>query len=163
MSASFASLKHCLPNGMPMIVMQNRTPISADSTAMGMPLKINQKILQMMETTPPPYSTSLPNGKNASFANLKHCLPIGMPTMVIHHSTPESTQPRPIHSPPNKNQRTLPRQPIPAAPLSKTAHVKIRQALVSFYEKSRAASMPKWDLGESLHSGNRRETDCSKI
>ena len=53
-SASFASLKHCLPNGMPMIVMQNSTPITADSNAMGTPLKISQKMLQMTETAPPP-------------------------------------------------------------------------------------------------------------
>lgn len=161
--ASFASLKHCLPKGIPMIVTHSTAPSTAASTAMGIPLKINQKILQTTETALPPNSTSLPNGKNASFANLKHCFPMGIPTIVMHQSTPAATQLRPVHSPPNRNQRIFPRQPIPAASLSQYAHAKMRQALVSFYGKSCDASMVKRAWGESLHGGNRRETNYSNL
>lgn len=57
---------------------------------MGMPKKIIQIILANRDGTPPPYSISFPNGANANDANLKHCLPYGIPTIVIHHNTPDN-------------------------------------------------------------------------
>ena len=49
-------------------------------------------------------------------ANLKHCLPIGKPIIVIHHITPEKNQQIPCHNPPHKNQIIFPRQPIIKSP-----------------------------------------------
>lgn len=34
------------------------------------------------------YSIVAPNGIRASPANLKHCSPTGIPTIVMHHKTP---------------------------------------------------------------------------
>lgn len=84
--------------------------------ASGIPLIISHTILARMDIVPPPYSTSFPNGKKAREANLKHCLPIGKPIIVIHHITPEKNQQIPCHNPPHKNQIIFPRQPIIKSP-----------------------------------------------
>ena len=44
MSASFAILKHCIPNGMPIIVIQSKRPFNMADTANGIPLIISHKI-----------------------------------------------------------------------------------------------------------------------
>ena len=54
--------------------------------------------------------------EKAREANLKHCLPIGKPIIVIHHITPEKNQQIPCHNPPHKNQIIFPRQPIIKSP-----------------------------------------------
>lgn len=111
-NASLAILKHCNPKGMPIIVMQNKPPIRADSIASGRPDIKSQMRFRRKEPKPPPYTTSFPKGKKARLANLKHCMPIGIPTIVIHHRQPASTQLMPITNPPNRNHIRLPRQPI---------------------------------------------------
>lgn len=110
--ANLAILKHCKPNGIPRMVIQKIQPINAEPIASSNPEKINHRILRMREPPPPPYSTSFPNGKNARLANLKHCKPIGIPTIVIHHKIPAMNQPSPINIPANRNQIRLPRHPI---------------------------------------------------
>jgi hypothetical protein len=71
-NASFASLKHCFPNGMPIIVIHRRNPFNTATHASGKPPKISHRIFKIRDTPPPPYTTSLPNGKNESCASLKH-------------------------------------------------------------------------------------------
>lgn len=91
-NANFAILKHWSPNGIPTIVIQKSIPVIAATAAIQIPLTKIQIIFRSKEPTPPPYTTSLPNGKNAREANLKHCIPIGIPTIVIHQSKPASSQ-----------------------------------------------------------------------
>ena len=57
---------------MPMIVTQQRIPITADPAAMGSPVAISQMIFSRREPAPPPYCTSFPKGKKLRDANLKH-------------------------------------------------------------------------------------------
>lgn len=107
-----AILKHCIPNGIPMMVQHNKTPFMAADRAKGIPLMISHKIFARRDNVPPPYSTSFPKGKNARDANLKHCVPMGMPTIVMHHKSPAAIQQIPCHIPPHKNHIKLPKQPI---------------------------------------------------
>jgi len=72
MSASFASLKHCKPNGIPIIVMHNNSPFKAAHIARGIPLISSQNMLAISDGAPPPYCTSFPNGASDKEANLKH-------------------------------------------------------------------------------------------
>ena len=108
--ASFASLKHCLPKGIPMIVTHSTAPSTAASTAMGIPLKINQKILQTTETALPPYSTSLPNGKKCKLRKLEALLPNGdtndrdAPEHTSSH--PAETGPQPAEQKPKNISQT---------------------------------------------------------
>ena len=111
-NASLAILKHCIPIGMPIIVKLHRHPINAASAASSKPLAISQRIFSSIVPAPPPYRTSFPKGKKLSCANLKHCMPTGIPTMVMHQSTPAKTQPSPSQIPPNRNQIKFPRHPI---------------------------------------------------
>ena len=91
-------------------------PNIAFSIAIGIPKKIIQMMLANRDGTPPPYSISFPKGAKARLANLKHCSPTGIPTMVTHHSSPTSVQPSPIQSPPNKNHTRLPKNFIEHSP-----------------------------------------------
>ena len=110
--ANFAILKHCIPNGIPMIVQHNSAPLITAPNARRMPLKMIQNTFAITEKAPPPYWISLPNGKKTSSASLKHCSPMGMPIIVMHHKTPARTQASPCQRPQNKNQRVFPKQPI---------------------------------------------------
>ena len=92
MSASLAILKHCFPEGIPMIVMQKTTPTIAASIASGTPEITIQRRFRIIEPAPPPYRTSFPKGNRQSFANLKHCTPQGIPIMVMHQRIPASAQ-----------------------------------------------------------------------
>ena len=113
-----AYLKHCLPKGMPTMVMHSMQPMSTASTQRGRPLTQSHIILSISEPRPPPNRTSLPKGQNRSLANLKHCTPQGMPIMVMHQSSPASTQPRPSQSPANINHNALPTKRICVTVLS---------------------------------------------
>lgn len=119
--ASFAILKHCFPNGIPIIVQYKRIPFSAADIASGMPLKTSQTILAKVEIAPPPYTISFLNGTKARDANLKHCFPIGKPIIVMHHMIPENDHPIPCQNPPHKNHIIFPRQLIIKSPNYSTA------------------------------------------
>lgn len=95
-----------------MIVQHKITPFTTAPIARGMPLMTIHKILARNDIVPPPYWISFPKGKNAREANLKHCRPIGIPTIVIHHRIPQNTQESPCHNPQHKNQIIFPKQPI---------------------------------------------------
>jgi|BioPla2DNA2_1021312.scaffolds.fasta_scaffold09396_3 hypothetical protein len=109
--ANLAILKCCNPKGIPTTVIQRNIPKTADSMARGIPVTSNHMIFNKKEPTPPPYSTSFPKGKKQSPANLKHCNPTGIPTMVMHQTTPASSQLIPLMKPPQINQIIFPRQP----------------------------------------------------
>ena len=90
------------------MVMQKMIPSMKASMANIRPPKIIQRMFSSVDGAPPPRRTSFLKGKKATDANLKHCLPMGIPTIVMHHSAPTKTQPRPKGSPPNMNQIILP-------------------------------------------------------
>ena len=115
--ASFASLKCWRPKGIPMIVTHSRIPSTQCSIARGRPERISQRIFSRKDPAPPPYCTSLPKGKKLSPANLKHCIPTGIPTMVMHQRHPARHQLRPLKAPPKINHNKFPRQPIFIPPL----------------------------------------------
>lgn len=100
----------------PMIVAQNRSPFTAATIASGIPLTSSQIRLSRNEPTPPPYRTSFPKGKKESPAILKHCIPTGIPMMVMHHSTPAAPQQSPCQNPPQRNQIAFPKQPMQSPP-----------------------------------------------
>ena len=83
--------------------MHKMHPQTTSAIAIGIPVKSSQNIFAIRLIAPPPYVTSLPNGKNASPANLKHCKPIGIPMIVIHQTIPAITHESPAAKPPNIN------------------------------------------------------------
>lgn len=105
---SLAILKNCLPKGIPTIVIHHRHPRIRFPRAISHPKKSIHIRLTRNENTPLPYMTSLPNGQKASDANLKHCMPTGIPMIVTHHKHPAMIQDRPPRIPPNMNQRIFP-------------------------------------------------------
>ena len=60
------------------------------------------------ENVPFPYTTSFPKGQNAKDANLNHCKPTGIPTIVTHHIHPAIIHARPPIIPPQRNQSIFP-------------------------------------------------------
>src|SRR5699024_5025727 len=94
------------------MVTHSVQPSMACSAASGSPETISQMIFTSSETGPPPYRTSFPKGKKLSDANLKHCIPMGIPTMVIHQRQPARHQLRPLSAPPKTNHNRFPRHPI---------------------------------------------------
>lgn len=107
-SANFANLKCCMPNGIPMMVIQNMTPKSKwNNISTNPPSKI-QITLSINLPTPPPYITSLPKGQRANPASLKACRPMGMPMIVIQQITPAISQLTAMHKPPNMSQIRFP-------------------------------------------------------
>ena len=116
-SDSFANFKNCFPKGIPIIVMYKIQPIARWPRAIHNPKKINHIILAIVDTAPPPYITSFPNGQNDRLANLKHCFPYGIPMMVMHHSIPDKIQDKPLSSPPNNSHSMFPKVPILYVPL----------------------------------------------
>ena len=109
---SLAILKNCFPNGIPMIVMHHRQPNAILPRAIAHPKHTIQIRFTKKENVPVPYSISFPKGQNASDANLKHCTPTGIPMIVMHQTQPTMIHARPPNSPPNKNQRILPKRLI---------------------------------------------------
>ena len=105
-------LNCCKPNGIPIIVTHKAVPNARCSSARGRPDTISQMIFKRNEPAPPPYCTSFPKGKKLSAANLKHCIPTGIPTTVIHQRQPARHQLSPLTAPPNTNHNTFPRHPI---------------------------------------------------
>ena len=95
-----------------MIVIPQTIPKAANSIAIGMPESISQNMFATVDTAPPRYTISFPNGQKDSEANLKHWSPIGIPTIVMHQSTPAAHQLSPDSRPPHMNQSIFPRQLI---------------------------------------------------
>ena len=118
------------------MVTQNKQPRITASNAKKMPLNISHKILHSIEPAPPPYTISFPNGKNAKPANLKHCTPIGIPTMVRHHTTPDNAQLIPIAAPPKINHNAFPKHPTALFPSSVLPDIFVQGAVYTTAPKS---------------------------
>lgn len=114
--ANLANLKCCIPKGIPMMVQHKIKPKTTCTTASSKPPKSHQSTFISKEPTPPPYSISLPKGNRLSTANLKHCIPKGMPIIVMHQKIPTKHQHNPANNPPNKNQIILPNKFITTQP-----------------------------------------------
>ena len=87
-----ASLKCCLPNGIPMMVMQKINPAITCSSASHIPPNKNQRTFMPVLRQPVEFCllrTSLPNGHRASDAHLNSWIPNGIPIMVIHQISPQ--------------------------------------------------------------------------
>ena len=67
-----AILKNCLPNGIPMMVMQRIAPMISATRADSQPIRSIQRMLPKVDVNPTLYSTSLPKGQAPSDASLKH-------------------------------------------------------------------------------------------
>ena len=106
-SDSLASLKHCLPKGMPMMVMHHKRLANRKLRDRHRPPKMIQMTFAM-GCLPKLVFTFVPKGQAETRASLKHCLPKGMPMMVMHHRMPHKNQamaePRPV----KMSQRRLP-------------------------------------------------------
>lgn len=106
---SRAILKYCMPKGMPTIVMQSTVPMSALVSASSIPVNRNHATFSRNEVAFESNFISLPKGENERVLNLKHCRPMGMPTIVMHQSSPAKSQPSVLMNPPSTNQRILKR------------------------------------------------------
>ena len=118
MKESLAILKNYFPNGIPTIVMHHMKPSIRFPSAISQPKNRIQIKFTRNENIPFPYTISFPKGQNASDANLKHCSPTGIPTIVIHHMHPAKIHASPPSNPPNINQRIFPKVFITASLLS---------------------------------------------
>lgn len=86
-SDSLANLKHCFPNGIPIIMIHHNIPAMTKPMHKSIPPKIIQMTLStgcLLKSK----STLFPKGQMIRPASLKHCLPKGIPIMVIHHIKP---------------------------------------------------------------------------
>jgi hypothetical protein len=110
-SASEASLKCCLPNGIPIMVRQNNSPNKRCDNAVHNPPVSIHKILNKIYRQPLLLlcvTTSRPKGQITNPAILKHCNPKGMPIMVMHSAKPPVKYPRAEINPPKKNHIRFP-------------------------------------------------------
>ena len=112
-----------------MIVQHKITPTIAFPTAIGIPDTISQIIFASRLTAPPPYMTSFPNGQKDSPANLKHCRPIGIPMIVMHHKQPAAIHASPLRNPPQINHNIFPRNLIICFLLSQFVWAVIRKSI----------------------------------
>ena len=110
MNDSFASLKHCLPKGIPMTVMQKRIAEIIYPKASQSPRRITQMMFPIALPVPLPGSISFPKGKSESLAILKHCKPNGMPITVTQHNTPEISHPMQLQRPTRMNHKMFPKR-----------------------------------------------------
>ena len=113
-------------------------PHKRECSAIGIPKKMAQIIFSKKLPSPPPYVTSFPNGKSARPANLKHCMPTGIPTMVMHQMHPAIKYPSALTRPPQSIHIIFPRQPIKFSFLSYT---NLRREYTFFVRKSRLSAV----------------------
>lgn len=120
------------------MVIHMMHPHNRECSAIGIPKKMAQMIFSKKLPSPPPYVTSFPNGKSASPANLKHCMPTGIPTMVMHQIHPAIKYPSALTRPPQSIHIIFPRQPIKFSFLSYT---NLRREYTFFVRKSRLSAV----------------------
>ena len=94
-------------------------PDITDVIAKFIPPNNIHKIFKILEPEDELKTTSFPNGQIIKPANLKHCLPIGIPIIVIHQNTPTRNQLTPNISPAKINHNILPNVLIITHPLIK--------------------------------------------
>jgi len=109
--ARFISLKCCLPKGIPTMVRHNSTPKKRWVSTIQKPPEISQMIFIKVERQPVLLEVSViltPKGAKPTNANLKHCKPHGIPTMVRHKMSPPNIYSKKINIPPKMIQIKLP-------------------------------------------------------
>lgn len=110
--ASLISLKCCIPNGIPTIVIQNTTPQARCVNAIGMPPTNHQITFIIPARQPdgkPESSICVPNGQRATIASFKVWSPKGMPMIVIIITRLDTAYSMAIIMPPNTIQIILSR------------------------------------------------------
>ena len=106
--ANLACLKCCIPNGIPTMVKQKMIPKDTSSMTITNPPSTSHTIFMKSDEPLLLNSISLPKGAAAIVANLKHCLPMGNPIIVIDHKTPSIIQVNQLMNPPRINQTIFP-------------------------------------------------------
>ena len=107
------SLKCCLANGMPIMVMKSSTPNTIWLMAVQMPPHSNHIMLNSNERHPVLLlllTISLPNGASTTAPILKHCSPNGIPPMVRKSPRPPTNYPSALISPPKTSHMILPKK-----------------------------------------------------
>lgn len=89
------------------MVIHKRTAESKYPKNISQPNRRSQRIF-MIGCLPKFTATSFPNGASINPANLKHCLPKGIPIMVIHKRSPKINQEIAVKSPPKRIQIMFP-------------------------------------------------------
>ena len=105
--ANAASLKCCLPNGMPMMVMQRMIPNTRCVTLIQIPPKSIQRMFMMILRHPPAcgeVSIRFPKGQRAKKLSFKVWMPKGIPMMVIIIPKLAMTYSTAVMIPPKSNQ-----------------------------------------------------------
>ena len=110
--ASPASLKCCMPKGMPMMVMQKITPKSMCDRNIHIPPIKNQMTFIKKDRQPllcGISTTLLPNGHSANTPSFKVCNPKGIPIIVMNSPTLEMKYSMAMNSPPKTTQIIFPK------------------------------------------------------
>jgi hypothetical protein len=93
------------------MVMQNKIPKKRWVRAIQKPPNINQMIFITVDKQPVLEDVSViltPKGARPTKANLKHCIPNGIPTIVRHRIRPPIIYSKKINIPPKMIQMILP-------------------------------------------------------
>ncbi len=106
--ANSANLKCWSPKGMPIMVKHKTIPTPTSSNAKGTPPNISHNTLSNSDPLLRVNSISFPKGAAETLANLKHCCPTGIPTIVIDHNIPKTPQLRKEMNPPKINHAMFP-------------------------------------------------------
>lgn len=97
---------------MPIIVMQKIKLTIRYISAPSQPKSISQ-IMLAIGCLSKLVLTFFPKGKRTNFASLKHCLPKGMPIIVMHSINPTKQKKIALHKPMKINQMMLPKISLP--------------------------------------------------
>lgn len=105
------NLKCCLPNGMPIIVIQSKTPKTRCVKAIHMPpQKIHSIFIHVLKQPAPLFPSLIcrPKGIKVAMPILMHWSPNGIPIIVQHSSMPPIMYPRKTIKPPKINHIRFP-------------------------------------------------------
>jgi len=83
-------------------------PIDIDSNISSHPKIKIHIIFQRKLVILPEYLICLPNGQIMNVPNLKHCIPVGIASIVQQHKIPTMYQVRAIGPPPRNSHNTFP-------------------------------------------------------
>lgn len=106
--ASCANFILCTPNGIPIMVMHQISPMLKETIAISQPHSIIQRIFTRKCPILLLYSMLLPNGYKTKPANFKHCIPRGTPIIVTKQRRAATNHKSDIIPPPNKSHNIFP-------------------------------------------------------
>lgn len=106
--ASCANFILCTPNGIPIMVMHQISPMLKETIAISQPHSIIQRIFTRKCPILLLYSMLLLNGYKTKPANFKHCIPRGTPIIVTKQRMAATNHKSDIIPPPNKNYNIFP-------------------------------------------------------